>query len=333
MPALCNKARVGYAIIGMGSVGISPMNIISRMIIALFCLAVLVTGLLAKARAYPPDTHWEVKPLYQSGDTTWVSVTLYPQYCWGSDCPEPQHSKLVVTPCPFDVPCFGGSFVLERQSDIYSAVTQLKLSMREKYEFSGDFYHLTYFHATGVPCGAEGCKEEGSVVVKTFPDDSSINVDGYIGLFTGDIISNSCVTAEGDFFPFEMWIWCKPSSSGLELAAFRILYPSNAIPGAVTQNDDIVAISIGSLEDGVGVLYSACQYNWNWSYHQTVYVTSHSASTVLVAPHPDVGSIEFQNCRGRRDVVWIRTPLYLNSCESTATKKSNWGSIKSLFGK
>lgn len=187
----------------------------------------------------------------------------------------------------------------------------------------------------GILCGREGCFDDRMITNKTFPDDYYSDEVGYIGLFAGDSTSSSCVNAESDLFPFEMWVWCRPSIKGLHCAQFKLLYPSNIIPGACTENDEIVAISSGSLASGISVCYSECQYEWHWSYRQTMYLTGYDSSEVVIVPHPEVGSIDFINCAvvNPNDQVWIWTNLYLNSCEYTATKKSSWGGIKSLFGK
>lgn len=310
------------------------MGSILRLVIALCCFLTVIAGLFVRVLAYPPETYWKVEPFRESGDTIWVNVMLYPQYCWDVNCPPLEYSRLVVTPCPFDVPCSNGSFVLERQVNIYSTVTQLKLSIREKYQFSGEFSHQVIVDAMGIPCAREECLESGSVIVKTFPDDFRSAEAGYIGLFAGDTASTSCVTADDILpFPFEMWVWCRSSVRGLDFAEFKIAYPNNAIPGATTQNDEIIQFSRGSPEEGIGMIYGACQYDWHWILHQTIYITNNNASTLTIVPHPNVGSIEFSNCTGSDDSVWIWTNLYLNSCVPTATERSGWGSIKSLFGK
>lgn len=92
----------------------------------------MIIGLFTQIQAY--EVYWNVEPVCESGDTVWVNVTLYSVYrCEENHCTPREYSKLVVTPCPFDSSCADDAFVLERQEDIFSAVTQLKLSRREKY--------------------------------------------------------------------------------------------------------------------------------------------------------------------------------------------------------
>jgi hypothetical protein len=111
------------------------------------------------------------------------------------------------------------------------------------------------------------------------------------------------------------------------------MYPGNVIPGAVTENAQIVTLSVGTLEDGIGVCYGECQYDWHWNYRQTLYLTDGNQSAITVAPYPDTGSIDFMTCSVTDDSVHIWTNLYLNGCVPTTTKRSSWGSIKSLFSK
>lgn len=311
------------------------MSLASRITIALSCSLTVTIGLFTQVQALT-EPYWNVEPVHQFRDTIYVNVTLRAgNSCERMDCPPDEYSELVITPCPFDVPCTNGSYVLERRRDIFSAVKPLKLSIKEKYEFSGWYYYAELSHATGIRCAWAVCVSTGTIPATIFPDDYYGAEVGYIGLFTSAVRDSSCVIAQGGMTPFEMWIWCGPSVRGLHCAQFRILYPSNVIPGILTRNDEIVEFSTGSLEDGIGVCYSECQYDWHWNYHQTMVLTDPGVSAIMIAPHPDVGSINFINCTGGNpdDRVYIATNLKLNSCEQTAVRPTTWGGIKSLFGK
>jgi hypothetical protein len=311
------------------------MSLASRIAIAIFCSLTVVIGLFAQIQALTKP-YWNVELTNQFRDTIYVNVSLEADNsCLEMPCPPYEYSELVITPCPFGVPCKNGSYTLVRSRDIFSAVKPLKLSIREKYELSGRFYYAELHHCTGQLCGCEACVLAEDVAPTTFPDDYYGGEVGYMGLYRDAGRDSSCVIAQGEMTPFEMWIWCGPSVRGLHCAEFRILYPSNVIPGVVTQNHDIIESSTGTLEEGIGVCYSECQYDWHWNYHQAMVLTDGSVSALFAAPPPGLGSIEFISCVGgnAEDRVYIATNLMLNDCEQTAVKPSSWGSIKSLFGK
>jgi len=311
------------------------MNLASRITIALSCSLTVIIGLFTQVQALT-EPYWNVEPVNQFRDTMYVNVALRAgNPCERMECPPYEYSELVITPCPFGVPCTNGSYVLERRRDIFSAVKPLKLSMREKYEFSGWYYYAERSRGMSIPCAWDVCTTGATVTTTTFPDDYYGGEVGYIGLFTDAGRDSSCVIAQGGMTPFEMWIWCGPSVRGLYCAQFRILYPSNVIPGILTPNDEIVEFSTGTLENGIGVCYSECQYDWHWNYHQAMVLTDPSVSALIIAPHPDIGTIDFLSCEGGNpdDRVYIATNLKLNNCEQIAVKRTTWGSIKSLFGK
>jgi hypothetical protein len=117
----------------------------------------------------------------------------------------------------------------------------------------------------------------------------------YIGLFADEGRSISCVTGAG-FYPVEMWIWCLPSWNGQMCAEFSIQYPGNVIQTTVTRNESIISVELGSLVDGMSVCYKECLSDWNWNYHQTLFVTNSDPSWIEVIPHPDYGGVRFASC-------------------------------------
>ena len=163
---------------------------------------------------------------------------------------------------------------------------------------------------------------------------SQLPPEGFIGLFTDNIHSNWCT--EGiPLYPVEMWVWCLPSERGQMCAEFAVSYPSNVIESTVTQNDAIISVRLGDLPNGVSVCYVVCQYDWNWPFHQTLYVTDFAETNVRIMPHLGVGYYQFANCEPGypTEMCNIYTDLNINHCELVATREASWGAVKALIGK
>ena len=71
----------------------------------------------------------------------------------------------------------------------------------------------------------------------------------------------------------EMWVWCQPGENGLWGFECAVAYPSNVIADRVTYSGDL-ATRQGSLLTGLSAAFGACQWDWRWVAHQTLYVNS-----------------------------------------------------------
>ncbi|UCF04133.1 MAG: hypothetical protein JSV33_09255 [bacterium] len=119
---------------------------------------------------------------------------------------------------------------------------------------------------------------------------------GYIGLYTDETHTNSCVTGIGLYFT-EMWICCLPSEWGHMCAEYAISYPPNVIQSTVTYNIDIVCVTLGDLESGMSICYCDCQWDWHWDIHQTLVITDSTPAWIEIVEHPETGDIRFANCQ------------------------------------
>lgn len=159
---------------------------------------------------------------------------------------------------------------------------------------------------------------------------------GYMGLYTDAARSTSCAYGVG-FYPVEMWIWNLPSGNGAICSEFMISYPVNVIRSTVTWNTGLISVSLGEPGSGLSVCYVACQYDWHWNLHQSLWVTDPTRTEVLIVAHPGVGVYQFANCLPGYPVETpkILTKLLINAsgddCTPFATTPSSWGAIKSLI--
>jgi hypothetical protein len=140
------------------------------------------------------------------------------------------------------------------------------------------------------------------------------------------------------FYPVEMWIWCLPDNQGQICAEFMIVYPPNVIQSTVTNNTDIISVTLGDLASGMSVCYVTCQWDWNWPFHQLLYVTDPTPSEVIITKHPDptIMCPQFATCEPGypTDCVSILTNLIINTeCAPISTEEVSWGAIKGLYKK
>ena len=139
----------------------------------------------------------------------------------------------------------------------------------------------------------------------------------------------------------EMWIWCLPSTQGLTCAEFGIAYPANVILDRIIYNPGLSS-RLGDLAGGVAACFGACQMDWCWVAHQTLYVSGHAASVAEIVPHPGVGLYRFFNCVSESccyEPCLKGTSLYINTSAypclppelAIQADESTWGSVKELF--
>lgn len=167
----------------------------------------------------------------------------------------------------------------------------------------------------------------------------------YIGLFTSDVHDTWCATGTPDpFYMVEMWIFCLPSFYGMLCAEFAINYPSSSvITGSITSNAAIISVAQGDLVTGMSVCYIACEYDWNWCFHQTFFVNGTDQVYAELIPHgaPQITQLQFASCEDDsyplEEAVKF-TNLYINydpitapECQVTGTGSKSWGAIKTLF--
>ena len=160
---------------------------------------------------------------------------------------------------------------------------------------------------------------------------------GRIGLYASDTHDNFCVAGSG-MYQVEMWVWCLPGNNGQICAEFRVQYPTNVITSDVTGNAMLNSVTLGDLASGMSVCYVGCQYNWNWPFHQTLYVTSAEVTSARIVAHPLVGVYQFANCMdGFPLEECIGKPgLLINVDQSDpkcigGTADATWGAIKGMY--
>ncbi|MBN1884734.1 MAG: hypothetical protein JW876_04325 [Candidatus Krumholzibacteriota bacterium] len=156
---------------------------------------------------------------------------------------------------------------------------------------------------------------------------------GYMALYT-DANHTVCeAISPGGFYMAEMWIWCLPSDNGQMCAEFSIGYPADIITSTVTPNLDIISVTLGDLLNGMSVCYNACQDDWNWPFHQTLYLTGMVPEFVTINPHPDTGAVSFANCLEGfpMEPAVILNHLAINQACEIGTEEASWGAIKGML--
>ena len=150
---------------------------------------------------------------------------------------------------------------------------------------------------------------------------SNLSAEGILSLscHSSDPLCNYVCPFDGPYIArIEDWIWCKPGAQGQIGAQFAIEYPNNAVQVGVDANDEIMAMSLGDLQNGIGYILNACQYDWHWSYHQTIWIVSHELTVIKIIDDPNAypaPDCQFINCQEGYQVESVRSRLhlYLNS--------------------
>jgi len=137
----------------------------------------------------------------------------------------------------------------------------------------------------------------------------------------------------------EMWVWCLPGENGLWGADFAVGYPSNIIRDRLAYNGHLAAIA-GDPLSGLSASFDACQWNWCWVAHQTLYVNSLQQTYLEIVPHPGQGVFQFYTCAAGNpaEPCLKGTTLLLNAAApclppetAIGTDGPTWGTLKGLF--
>jgi hypothetical protein len=164
---------------------------------------------------------------------------------------------------------------------------------------------------------------------------------GYIGLYTSTGAppdpATSCVTGVG-FYPVEMYIWTLPSENGMICAEFMVTYPPNVIQSTVTTNP-LVSVTLGTLDTGMSACLINCAWDWTWYFHQALWVTDPTPTTIQIVKHPslEILCVQFANCDPGypTECCIVHTDLLINQeCppeNPVGTEDASWGAIKDQF--
>ncbi len=138
----------------------------------------------------------------------------------------------------------------------------------------------------------------------------------------------------------EMWVWCLPGENGLWGAECAVSYPSNVVGDRVTYNGALAATE-GTLSDGLSAFFGACQGDWCWIAHQSLYVISLDQTFLEIAPHPASGVFQFFTCgagnpaepclKGSNLALNALFPPCLMPETAIGVEGSTWGAVKTLF--
>jgi hypothetical protein len=165
---------------------------------------------------------------------------------------------------------------------------------------------------------------------------------GNISLYADEARAYSSYCAIPWGFPVakvEMWMWCLPGENGLWAVECAVSYPFNVIADRVTYNSALATVE-GDLLQGVSASFAACQWDWSWIAHQTLYVNSLEQTGLEVAPHAATGFFQFHTCgEGNPAEPCLKgTNLHLNAAAPClqpetviGTGASTWGAMKGLF--
>lgn len=167
---------------------------------------------------------------------------------------------------------------------------------------------------------------------------ASAQQEGYIGLYTDDTHSQSCVTGVG-FYPAQVWIWCLPGENGQICAEFSVAYPPNIVQSTVYKNTPIISVDMGDIAGGWSVCYTDCRYDFHWLAWQQIYVTDATPGWIEIVKHPspEITCVQAANCLPGYPIecLMVLTKFGVNQeCppeNPIGTEETTWGAIKGLY--
>jgi hypothetical protein len=139
--------------------------------------------------------------------------------------------------------------------------------------------------------------------------------ESYIGLYA-DGAHGVCNAFQPSNVPERLtfWIWCHAEQNGISAAEFKIVYPSNVETPFAAHANPAIAVSLGSLEEGVSFLFESCQTDWVWTHYQSFYLTDCMPSVIEIVGHPSTGTMDYVDCQnGFIKQFRVLNHLYLNS--------------------
>jgi hypothetical protein len=147
----------------------------------------------------------------------------------------------------------------------------------------------------------------------------SYSADHLIGLYIDSAHEENEVFFSQSPTQFTFYVWCLPGLAGVICEEFAISYPSNVLPGPVTENDAIISVQLGDLVDGVSCCFTGCLMNWGWTYSQTCFITDQSQTVLEIIAHPDVEVVQVANCEEGYpiDPAAIMSSIFINPSHAT----------------
>ncbi|UCD20254.1 MAG: hypothetical protein JSU64_03705 [candidate division WOR-3 bacterium] len=143
-------------------------------------------------------------------------------------------------------------------------------------------------------------------------------------------------------YQVEIWFYTVPSSwwpSQHICVEFRIGYPPNVTPGALTINP-LVSVWDGDLETGVMACFPDCVNSIVWYFHQTIWVNDPTPAWVEIRKHLDPGipCIQTRRCDPGNTptcaIYYCKVGINMEPPQcwgAISTEESSWGAIKSMY--
>ncbi len=140
-----------------------------------------------------------------------------------------------------------------------------------------------------------------------------------------------------------MWFYCYASIRGVMGLGFRLSYPDNVVQYPSVINSEFILSEHGTLDLGVMIYYTECQWDIHWVYRQRLLVIGHEYSYISIRPN------YVNHCEpltGRERGLLYQRNMLINFTEEegpsyrvcrdplevfTPVEKHSWGAIKSIY--
>lgn len=152
-----------------------------------------------------------------------------------------------------------------------------------------------------------------------------------VGLFADAGHSVMSVNPAAPFTPFTLYVWFDPGDEGLIAAMYNLVFPSNVIRGAATQNSSC-GITIGC-DWGLCCYLAACEIDWTFTHYIQCFTVDSNPSFIQIVPYPGDSTLQTANCSLGYPVesATILNQFGVNQDGVIGAEPVSWGAVKGLF--
>jgi hypothetical protein len=154
-----------------------------------------------------------------------------------------------------------------------------------------------------------------------------------IGLYVDGNHSIIQQTIPAPYVGFTVWVWVKPTETGMICSEFMLQYPAWLLNIGTVVNP-AHSVALGDPFTGVSICFPTCNDDWTWLYQLSALPTAAGIPGYAdVVPHPSAGAIQIANCLPNYPLepLTVFNRLGLNQDGVIGNEDTSWGAIKGMY--